>query len=130
MDRSGHRSCRTARSGRANVWNGSLSKPKQQRSRRVVPRPLEEQQNRTLAVGGSLFLFAARNVTQAGVRSAYVILDAVAFRSRHPLSRCCQRHKDIEAQRELRDLAKDLDDEADKIESEDSRTEPDQSAKR
>jgi hypothetical protein len=45
--------------------------------------------------------------------------DAESFRSRATQCRdIANGTKDIEAQRELRDLAKDLDDEADKIESE------------
>jgi hypothetical protein len=45
--------------------------------------------------------------------------DAESFRSRATQCRdIANGTKDIEAQRELRDLAKDLDDEADKFESE------------
>jgi hypothetical protein len=45
--------------------------------------------------------------------------DAESFRSRATQCRdIANGTKDIEARRELRDLAKDLDDEADKIESE------------
>jgi hypothetical protein len=52
------------------------------------------------------------------VRSAYVSSDAESFRSRAIQCRdIANGTKDIEAQRELRDLASDLDDEADKIES-------------
>jgi hypothetical protein len=48
-----------------------------------------------------------------------VNLDAEAFRSRATQCRdVANGTKDIEAQRELRDLAKELDDEADKIEGE------------
>jgi len=53
------------------------------------------------------------------IRSAYVSSDAESFRSRATQCRdIANGTKDIEAQRELLDLAKDLDDEAEKIESE------------
>ena len=59
-------------------------------------------------------------------------LDAEAFRSRATKCRdVANGTKDIEAQRELRDLAKDLDAEADKIDREQvAKVKPDQSAKR
>ena len=58
--------------------------------------------------------------------------DAEAFRSRATQCRdVANGTKDIEAQRELRDLAKDLEAEADKIDGEEvAKTEPDQSARR
>jgi len=53
------------------------------------------------------------------VRFAYVSSDAESFRSRAVQCRdVANGTKDTEAQRELRALAKDLDDEADKIEGE------------
>jgi hypothetical protein len=66
------------------------------------------------------------------VRFAHVSSDAEAFRTR--ATRCrdvANGTKDIEAQRELRDLARDLDDEADKIEGEETaRFDQDRSAER
>jgi len=56
------------------------------------------------------------------VRFAYVSSDAESFRSRAAQCRdVANGTKDTEAQRELRALAKDLDDEADKIEGEEAK---------
>ena len=56
------------------------------------------------------------------VRFAYVSSDAESFRSRAVQCRdVANGTKDTQAQRELRALAKDLDDEADKIEGEEAK---------